>query len=424
MLDISTTGKQWLAQLEATERERTGIKNLKIGYNSVFGYFIEVLKSQLDLVPYNYVRKQTISTAERFITDELKVMEEKILTAHDKSLSLEVDIFNGIREDLLKNISAMQETARAIAKLDALLSLSRVAVENNYVKPIVSKKVKSINIKDGRHAVVEKLLKDEEFVPNDTLLDEDENRTMIITGPNMAGKSTYMRQVALIVVMAHIGSFVPASFAEISLTDKVFTRVGASDDLAFGQSTFMVEMVEVSNILHQATENSLIILDEVGRGTSTFDGLSIAWSVMEFLAKHHKAKTLFATHYHELTELEGVLHGVKNYRINVKEFNNNIIFLRKIVRGGANKSFGIEVAKLAGLPEVVLDRAREILHNLELNDTNKATTLETVNSDIENNRRIKTNQEIVNILSDVNIDTLTPLNAFEILVDLVEKTKK
>lgn len=422
--NISTVGKTWLATLEADEREKTGIKNLKIGYNSVFGYYIEVSKGQIDQVPYRYQRKQTIANAERYITDELKEMENKILHAEEQKIALEISLFNQIRETLLENVSAMQKTARQIAVLDALLSFATVACERNYCKPQVSSEINCIEIVNGRHPVVEALLKNEDFIPNDTYLDNADSRTMIITGPNMAGKSTYMRQVALITLMAHIGSFVPAQKANISLTDKIFTRVGASDDLAFGQSTFMVEMSEVSNILKQATNNSLIVLDEVGRGTSTFDGLSIAWSVMEYLSKTLKAKTLFATHYHELTELEGVLEGVKNYRINVKEFNDSIIFLRKIVRGGANKSFGIEVAKLAGLPENVIARAKEILHNLEENEINKNSNLLKLNENAENKKFQRTVMEVGNILKDVNVETLTPLNAFDLILQLTEKLKK
>ena len=422
--NISTVGKSWLATLEATEKEETGIKNLKIGYNSVFGYFIEVPKSQINLVPFRYQRKQTIANAERYITEELKEMENKILHAEDQKIALENKLFQEIRQVLLENVTAMQKTARQIAVLDALLSLAKVACEKNYCKPTLSKDINKIEIINGRHPVVEALLKEEDFVPNDTLLDSADNRTMIITGPNMAGKSTYMRQVALITLMAHIGSFVPADKANISLTDKIFTRVGASDDLAFGQSTFMVEMSEVSNILKQATNNSLIVLDEVGRGTSTFDGLSIAWSVMEYLSKTLKAKTLFATHYHELTDLEGILDGVKNYRINVKEFNDTIIFLRKIVRGGANKSFGIEVAKLAGLPKDVIVRAKEILHTLEENDINKNSSLTQINDMSATIKKSKVSQEVISILSDINVDNLTPLNAFDIILQLTDKLKK
>ena len=422
--NISTVGKTWLATLEADEREKTGIKNLKIGYNSVFGYYIEVSKGQVDQVPYRYQRKQTIANAERYITDELKEMENKILHAEEQKIALEIKLFNEIREVLLENVSAMQKTARQIAVLDALLSLAIVACEKNYCKPQVSSSINSIEIVNGRHPVVEALLKNEDFIPNDTFLNNTDSRTMIITGPNMAGKSTYMRQVALITLMAHIGSFVPAQKANIALTDKIFTRVGASDDLAFGQSTFMVEMSEVSNILKQATNNSLIVLDEVGRGTSTFDGLSIAWSVMEYLSKTLKAKTLFATHYHELTELEGLLEGVKNYRINVKEFNDTIIFLRKIVRGGANKSFGIEVAKLAGLPENVITRAKEILHTLEENEINKNSSLTQLNETTETKKYQKAVMEVGNILKDVNVETLTPLNAFDLILQLKEKLNK
>ena len=422
--NISTVGKTWLATLEADEREKTGIKNLKIGYNSVFGYYIEVSKGQVDQVPYRYQRKQTIANAERYITDELKEMENKILHAEEQKITLEIKLFNEIREVLLENVSAMQKTARQIAVLDALLSLAIVACEKNYCKPQVSSSINSIEIVNGRHPVVEALLKNEDFIPNDTFLNNTDSRTMIITGPNMAGKSTYMRQVALITLMAHIGSFVPAQKANIALTDKIFTRVGASDDLAFGQSTFMVEMSEVSNILKQATNNSLIVLDEVGRGTSTFDGLSIAWSVMEYLSKTLKAKTLFATHYHELTELEGLLEGVKNYRINVKEFNDTIIFLRKIVRGGANKSFGIEVAKLAGLPENVITRAKEILHTLEENEINKNSSLTQLNETTETKKYQKAVMEVGNILKDVNVETLTPLNAFDLILQLKEKLNK
>ena len=422
--NISTVGKTWLATLEANEREKTGIKNLKIGYNSVFGYYIEVSKGQVDQVPYRYQRKQTIANAERYITDELKEMENKILHAEEQKITLEIKLFNEIREVLLENVSAMQKTARQIAVLDALLSLAIVACEKNYCKPQVSSSINCIEIVNGRHPVVEALLKNEDFIPNDTFLNNTDSRTMIITGPNMAGKSTYMRQVALITLMAHIGSFVPAQKANIALTDKIFTRVGASDDLAFGQSTFMVEMSEVSNILKQATNNSLIVLDEVGRGTSTFDGLSIAWSVMEYLSKTLKAKTLFATHYHELTELEGLLEGVKNYRINVKEFNDTIIFLRKIVRGGANKSFGIEVAKLAGLPENVITRAKEILHTLEENEINKNSSLTQLNETTETKKYQKAVMEVGNILKDVNVETLTPLNAFDLILQLKEKLNK
>jgi len=420
LIEISTNGTKFLIELEQHEKEVTGIKNLKIGFNKVFGYYIEVSNSQKDMVPYNYVRKQTLSTGERFITDELKQLETKILNAQEQRIVLEHQIFDEIRKTLLDNLKEMQTSARALALLDALLSLSIVATERNYVKPIIDKTSSVIEIIDGRHPVVEAIGKDD-FVPNDTMLNNSDCRTMIITGPNMAGKSTYMRQVALITLMAHIGSFVPAKSAKIGLTDRIFTRIGASDDVAFGQSTFMVEMTEVSNILKNATNNSLIILDEVGRGTSTFDGLSIAWSVMEYVSNHLCAKTLFATHYHELTDLEGVLDGVKNYRINVKEFNNSIIFLRKIVRGGANRSFGIEVASLAGLPQEVINRAKEILNLLEQSNINHGVS-SVENNDNSKQKMIAANS-IMQILSDLNINTLTPLNAFDVLIDLKNHLK-
>lgn len=424
-LNISKTGKNWIMELETKEKQDTGIKNLKIKYNKVFGYFIEVTNSQKDLVPYRYTRKQTIANAERFITDELKQIEDKILNAEDMKIVLEMQIFNEIREKLLVYVEKLQKTSKAIAQLDALLSLAIVAVENNYHRPIINKKINSIEIIDGRHPVVEKINSEEEFVPNDTNLNDSDSRTMIITGPNMSGKSTYMRQVAIITLLAHIGSFVPAKSAKISITDQIFTRIGASDDLAVGQSTFMVEMLEVANILRNATNSSLIILDEVGRGTSTFDGLSIAWSVMEYLSKTLCCKTLFATHFHELTDLEGTLEGVKNYRVTIKEFNNSIIFLRKIIRGGTNKSFGIEVASLAKLPPEIINRARVILHNLEQSDLNRNNDLinETYN-DTENILQNKQRNEVIRILNEIDINTLTPLNAFDILIQLKNDLKK
>lgn len=423
VLDIGNVGKVWLAELESKEKEKTGISKLRVGYNRVFGYYLEVPRSQSDQIPFDYHRKQTTANCERFITEELKQIEEKILGADEKRLELEQQLFNDIREKLSKYISNLQETSKAIATLDSLLSLAKVACEHNYTMPHISSKIHHIKIVDGRHPVVEALLKDEDFVPNDTMLDDDKNRTMIITGPNMAGKSTYMRQVAVITLLAHIGSFVPAKSAEIALTDKIFTRVGASDNLAFGQSTFMIEMLEVSNILKNATNNSLLILDEVGRGTSTFDGLSIAWSVMEYIANHLLAKTLFATHYHELTDLEGKLDGVKNYQVSVKEYNNSVIFLRKIVRGGANRSFGIEVASLAGLPQEVITRAREILHQLE--DHSLATNFGVIDKKaLEENKSNKVANEIYNYLKDINLDNMTPLGAFDTLVNLVERVKK
>ena len=426
-IDISKSAKDYIAKLEAKEREETKIKNLKISYNKVFGYYIEVPNSQSNLVPYNYIRRQTVSNSERYITNELKEYEDKILNANNLKDELEKQLFESIRNALIENIEKMKQTASAIAELDTYLSFATVAMENNYVKPIINKNNEYIEIIGGRHPIVELINKSEEFIPNDTILNNTDSRTMIITGPNMAGKSTYMRQVALITLMAHIGSFVPAKSAKICLVDKIFTRIGASDDLSMGQSTFMVEMSEVSNILKNATNNSLLILDEIGRGTSTFDGLSIAWSVIEYISKNLCSKTLFSTHYHELTELEGLLEGVKNYQISVKEFNNSIIFLRKIVRGGASRSFGIEVASLAGLPEDVLSRAKEILHILEENELykdNKITSKLDENYATKNNENSKNIKSIMSILNDLNVNNLTPLNAFDILIQLKNYVKK
>lgn len=426
-IDMSRSAKDYIAKIEAREKEKTGIKNLKIQYNKVFGYYIEVPNSQSNLVPYNYVRRQTVSNSERYVTDELKEYEDQILNSTVLKESLEKTLFEEIRQILLKNIDSLKLAAGAIAELDTYLSFATVAMENNYVKPIISKTSNSIEIIGGRHPVVELINKSEEFIPNDTILNDTDSRTMIITGPNMAGKSTYMRQVALITLMAHIGSYVPAISAKIALTDKIFTRIGASDDLSMGQSTFMVEMSEVSEILKNATNNSLLILDEIGRGTSTFDGLSIAWSVIEYISKHLNAKTLFSTHYHELTELEGVLDGTKNYQISVKEFNNSIIFLRKIVRGGASRSFGIEVASLAGLPNEVLLRAKEILHVLEENDLSrdaKITSKLDTNYATKNLENAKNVKNVMAVLEDLDINTLSPLNAFDILVQLKNYVKK
>lgn len=422
LLSAKTDGVKWLANLEATEKEQTGIKNLKIGYNRVFGYFIEVTNSQKDLVPFRYTRKQTLTGAERYITPELKELENKILGSEERALKLEQSLFGEIKKFLLSKVEAMQNTSQYVAYLDALCSLATVAVRNNYVRPKLVEHDKDLIIKDGRHPIVEKLSK-EAFVPNDTTLNSTDSKTMIITGPNMAGKSTYMRQVAVITLLAHIGSFVPASFAQIPLVDRIFTRIGASDDLSYGQSTFMVEMVEVANILHNATEKSLILLDEIGRGTSTFDGLSIAWSVMEYLSKNLKAKTLFSTHYHELTELEGLLDGVKNYRITVNEQQGKIIFLRKIVRGGANKSFGIEVAGLAGLPQEIITRARQLLVSLEQADINKNIELKDVDAKAKIQENRTNNMEIINRLKEIDINTISPMEAFSILIDLVQKAK-
>ena len=364
-----TEGKDWLMDLETKEREATGIKNLRIKYNRVFGYYLEVTNSYQNLVPENWIRKQTLANAERYTTPELKDLEDIILGAEDKLFSLEYDLFSEIRDQISLEVKRIQQTAKAIAKIDVFASFALVAEQNNYVRPIMNTNG-SLHIKNGRHPVVERMISHDMFVANDTLLDNKQNRVSIITGPNMAGKSTYMRQTALIVLLAQIGSFVPADSAEISIVDRIFTRVGASDDLASGQSTFMVEMTEVANILRNATKNSLLILDEIGRGTSTFDGLSIAWAVVEHISNNQilGAKTLFATHYHELTELEGRLEGVNNYCIAVKEQGEDIVFLRKIVKGGADKSYGIQVAKLAGVPHNVLKRASEIVMELTGND--------------------------------------------------------
>ncbi|MEQ2562265.1 DNA mismatch repair protein MutS [Ventrimonas sp. CLA-AP-H27] len=369
-----TEGKTWLADLEARERDSTGIKNLKVKYNKVFGYYFEVTNSFKDLVPEYFIRKQTLTNAERYTTDELKNLEDVIMGAEDKLVSLEYDLFCEVRDAIAAEVVRIQKTARAIAAVDVFVSLSTVATRNNYVKPQINEKG-TIQIKGGRHPVVEKMMRDDMFVANDTILDNSKNRISIITGPNMAGKSTYMRQTALIVLMAQIGSFVPADQANIGICDRIFTRVGASDDLASGQSTFMVEMTEVANILRNATKNSLLILDEIGRGTSTFDGLSIAWAVVEHISNTRLlgAKTLFATHYHELTELEGLMSGVTNYCIAVKEQGDDIVFLRKIVKGGADKSYGIQVAKLAGVPDSVINRAKELVEQLVDSDLTART---------------------------------------------------
>jgi len=373
-------GKEWIAALENREREFTGIKSLKVGYNKVFGYYIEISKANYDAIPEGrYIRKQTLANAERFITQELKEMEDKILGAEEKLVTLEYDLFVEVRDSIEKEIPRLKQSARIIGALDALSTLALVAVENDYVKPNINEEG-IIEINEGRHPVVEKVIGKGEFVSNDTTLNQKDNRLLLITGPNMAGKSTYMRQVALITLMAQIGSFVPAKSANISICDKIFTRIGASDDLAGGKSTFMVEMWEVSNILKNATSKSLVLLDEVGRGTSTYDGLSIAWSVIEYISKNNdlKCKTLFATHYHELTKLEGVIEGVKNYSVAVSEVDDNIIFLRKIVEGGADQSYGIEVAKLAGLPKEVINRAKEILSTLESSSENNSIDVSSI----------------------------------------------
>lgn len=422
-----TDGRTWLAKLEATEKEQTGIKGLKIGYNKVFGYYIEVTKSNLSLVPDRYIRKQTLTGGERYITEELKELESKILGAEEKVVSLEYKLFTQIREQIKSQIQRIQKSAMVISKLDVLTSFATVAEDLNYCMPQVDNSG-IIDIKDGRHPVIEKMLPAGSFVANDTYMDKDENRLSIITGPNMAGKSTYMRQVALITLMAQIGSFVPATSAHIGIVDKIFTRVGASDDLSMGQSTFMVEMMEVANILKEATGNSLVILDEIGRGTSTYDGLSIAWAVAEYIEDKEKcgAKTLFATHYHELTGLEDKLEGVKNYSIAVKEKGEDVIFLRKIVTGGTDESYGVHVARLAGVPKVVTQRANEILKSIERKNvlTNKKAEKELSKQvsgqlDMYNFKLA----EIAHELDKINVNELTPIDALNTLVKIKEDLK-
>ncbi len=420
----TTDGKKWIIELEDKERKATKIKNLKVGYNKVFGYFIEVTKSYLSQVPERYIRKQTLTGAERYITEELKELEEKTLGAQEKLIDLEYQIFQEIRAKISSQIQRIQKTANIISTIDVLTSFATVADDLNYVMPIVDNSGE-INIKDGRHPVIEKMLPSGSFIANDTYLNKEEDRLSIITGPNMAGKSTYMRQVALITLMAQIGSFVPASFAKIGVVDKIFTRVGASDDLSMGQSTFMVEMMEVANILKDATNNSLIILDEIGRGTSTYDGLSIAWAVAEYIASKEKcgAKTLFATHYHELTELENKLEGVKNYSVAVKEKGEDIIFLRKIIPGGTDESYGIHVAKLAGVPQEVVKNANEILKGLERKSILVTKGKEKEDKKIVSGQLDMYNYKLADIaheLDKININELTPIDALNVLMKLKE----
>ena len=437
--NAKTEGKNWLAALEAEDREKTGIKNLKVKYNKVFGYYFEVTNSFLNLVPDYYIRKQTLVGAERFTTPKLKELEDTILNAEDKLFTLEYDKFCEIRDFIFEQLDRVQRTAKAIAHLDAICSLAVVAERNHYVRPKMTTDG-VISIKDGRHPVVEQMISNDMFIPNDTILDKQKNCIAIITGPNMAGKSTYMRQVALIVLMAQIGSFVPAKEARIGLVDRIFTRVGASDDLASGQSTFMVEMNEVANILRNATSESLLILDEIGRGTSTFDGLSIAWAVIEHISNRKLlgAKTLFATHYHELTELEGKMHNVHNYCIAVKEKGDDIVFLRKIVKGGADKSYGIQVAKLAGVPDLVIDRAKEIVEQLSDNDiTQKVQSIE-IKMSGEKTKPVKLDEvdlrqmslfdtvkdeDVLKELTEIDITHLTPMDALNELYRLQNKLK-
>ncbi len=437
-----TEGKQWVAELGEAERERTGIKNLKISYNKVFGYFLEVTNSYKNLVPDDYVRKQTLTNAERYTTPRLKELEDTILNAEDKLYNLEYDLFSELRDYIAERLDRIQATAKAVALLDALCSLSYVGEQNGYVKPVFNEK-NAITIKEGRHPVVEKVLQDALFIPNDTILDNKSNQIAIITGPNMAGKSTYMRQTALIVLMAQIGSFVPAKSASIGVVDRIFTRVGASDDLASGQSTFMVEMNEVSNILRNATKNSLLILDEIGRGTSTYDGLAIAWAVIEHIANRNLlgAKTLFATHYHLLTELEEKMDNVKNYCIAVKEKGDDIVFLRKIIPGGTDRSYGIEVAKLAGVPDMVIERAKEILNELSAGDI--ASMIQDIDVTVRDGKQSRkvikrqdevdagqlsffdsiTDAEIVKEIEEIDITTLTPLDGLNLLYQIQNKIK-
>lgn len=415
--DIRKNAAKYIVDMEARERDTTGIRTLKINYNRVFGYYIEVSKSFKDVVPNHYHRRQTLANSERYYTDELKGLEEKILSCEESALKLEAQIYKDLKNKLLSVINSLKSISSCIARLDILTSFAEVSKSNGYVRPDVVESGMPMVIKEGRHPVVELITKDK-FVSNDILVDEGENRTLIITGPNMAGKSTYMRQNAIIAIMAHMGCFVPAKSAQIPIIDRVFTRVGASDNLILNQSTFMVEMIEVASILQNATKNSLLILDEVGRGTSTFDGLSIAWAVIEHITEKIGAKTLFATHYHELLQLEDKLSGVKNYKIAVKEFNGTVVFLRKIMRGGANRSFGIEVAALAGVPSAVLDRAKVILKAVENGEVTNG-----LDKFRENESDEKQLSEVEKILSEIDLNNLSPMQAFMVLSDLVEKVK-
>lgn len=434
----SVDGQTWLMELEAKEKELTGIKNLRVGYNRVFGYYIEVSKSNIPLVPDRYIRKQTLSTGERYITEELKKIEDTLLGAQDKVVELEYQLFVEIRQKMADQMVRIQKTADQVAAVDVLRSLAEAAFRNQYVKPKMLQGKKGIlSIREGRHPVVEKMLGEEPFIANDTYLDNKDDRIAIITGPNMAGKSTYMRQVAVIQLMAQIGSFVPAAAAELSIVDRIFTRVGASDDLARGQSTFMVEMSEVSNILRHATSKSLLILDEIGRGTSTFDGLSIAWAVVEYISdkKIIGAKTLFATHYHELTQLEGQLAGVKNYCVAIKENGEDVIFLRKIYRGSGDQSYGIEVAKLAGLPEWVVTRSREILGDLLDKDIAKRASQIKAKSHVKKEETVELtqlslfgendkNQEVLEELRNLKVMEMTPMEAMNVLYKLQQQIQE
>ena len=421
----TTDGKNWLIQLEANEREKTGIKGLKVGFNKVFGYYIEVTKSNISLVPDRYIRKQTLTNGERYVTEELKKLENELLGAEEKVINLEYNAFCEIREIIEKQLLRIQRTADIVATLDVLNSFAIVAEDMNYCMPIVDNSG-IIDIKGGRHPVIEKILPSGEFVDNDTYLDKEDNRFSIITGPNMAGKSTYMRQVALITLMAQCGSFVPATFARLGVVDKIFTRIGASDDLSMGQSTFMVEMMEVATILKEATQNSLVILDEIGRGTSTYDGLSIAWAVAEYMSDKEKcgAKTLFATHYHELIGLEQKIQGVKNYSIAVKEKGEDIIFLRKIVAGGTDESYGVHVAKLAGVPQTVTKRSNEILRTLERKSILGSKEQEKENKKVAEGQLDMYNYKLAEIaheIDKIDLNSLTPIDALNTLVKIKDK---
>lgn len=422
--ELKENADKIVEELAAEERLNTNLKNLKISNTRNFGYYIEVPKSQAELVPFRYIRKQTLKNAERYTTEELRNLETQIFSAIDNAVAREVALYESIMSELRGFVDPFLRLSQAIAELDMILSHAIVSKENGYCKPIVNKKVNELKVIDGRHPVVEKLLKGDSFVPNDINIDNNESHIMLITGPNMAGKSVYMRASAIVVIMAHIGCFISAKSGSIPITDKIFTRVGASDDQSTGRSTFMVEMSEVSNIIENMTDNSLLLLDEIGRGTSTYDGLSIAWSILEYLSQNTKAKVLFSTHYHELTELEGVLNGVKNYKLMLKEVNKSIIFMRKMMRGSANKSFGIEVASLSGLNKNIIARSKELLSQLEAVDIGKKAKLNapTQVSLFDNNSGNLA--EIKNILSELDVDSISPRNALDILTDLKEKVLK
>jgi DNA mismatch repair protein MutS len=431
LVHMSRDAKGWLAQLEVKEKERTGINALKVRYNKVFGYYIEIPKTRSESVPAHYVRKQTLVNAERFITDELKTFEMKILGAEDQRATLEYELFAEVRTQVVKNNPSIQSAARFVARLDCLTNLAEIAAQNNYSRPVLTTDGR-IWIEEGRHPVVEKMITAERFVPNTVKMDDQDNQILIITGPNMAGKSTVLRQVALVVIMAQMGSFVPAARSQISITDRIFTRVGALDNLSHGQSTFMVEMQETANILNNATEKSLVIMDEIGRGTSTFDGLSIAWAVAEYLhdLKSRGVKTLFATHYHELTELARTKPRVKNLNIAVKEWNDEIIFLRKLVEGGTNRSYGIQVARLAGIPGQVIQRAKRILYKIEQGEYNSEGTPVLIKEDVQGAKGPvqldlfgKAENKLLEELAKTDISTMTPLEALNFLNELKEKLK-